>query len=250
MKLAALAVQSSHLEGAMIKKILFTCLIVFLFSSFANATMITWTANPTAEKIYQYTLYYYNRADPTNVVAINTTTPGVSVNGSLIQNQAYVFYATAWNRNSLGTPVESPNSIPLSYTIPIPVEDAEPDRPTGISLKLLGVPPKPFIISSPCDQVEVFKIYVNTKPVKEYSPMTDDSLAVDVKQLVTTGVFKMKISAENSIGTSDPIEFTLTISEQRRKIRYEINIIPKFSRLDPTYLSAFDLDHLVLEIPK
>jgi len=234
----------------MIKKILFTCLILLLFSTSVNATMITWTANPTAEKIYQYTLYYYNKFDPTNVTAINTTTPGVSVNGSLMQSQTYIFYATAWNRNLSGAPVESQNSTPLSYTIPLPVEDAEPDRPTGISLKLLGVPPKPFIISSPCEQVEVFKIYVNTKPVKEYSPMTDDSLAVDIKQLLGTGVFKMKISAGNSIGDSDPIEFILTISEQRRKTVYTISTISKLARMDPTYLDSFDLEKLLLEIPK
>lgn len=215
-----------------------------------NALLVEWTPNPLPEKIYQYTVYYYKQSDPTNVTKINTIATGVSIGDTLEESQTYVFYATAWNRNLSGDPVESPKSVPINYTIPPPHEDTEPDRPSGIGLTLLGVPAKPFLVTGPCDQVEVFKVYVNAKEAKTYSPMMDDSLAVNIKSLVSFGKFKIKLIAENSIGDSDSIEFWLTVEDHKKKIVYTITTIPKIAIVDPTYLSAFKLDKLVLEVPK
>ena len=187
-------------------------------STSANALLIEWTLNPLPEKIYQYTLYYYKQSDPTNITKINTTTNGVSIGGALEESQTYVFYATSWNHNLSGNPTESPKSVPINYIIPLPQEDTEPDRPSGIGLALLGVPAEPFLVTGPCNQVEVFKVYVGTQDAKVYSPMIDDSLAVDIKSLVGFGKFNIKLIAENSIGDSDTIEFWLTVQNIRKKI--------------------------------
>ena len=118
------------------KRFLFTVLFILVFSSFANAITAEWKSNPVNENIYQYTLYYFKNSEQANIVKVNTPTTSVSI-GGLEVSQTYVFYVTAWNKNNSGVPVESPQSDKVSYTIPLPpVDDREPDRPSGISLKL------------------------------------------------------------------------------------------------------------------
>jgi hypothetical protein len=110
---------------------------------------------------------------------------------------------------------------------------------------------QPFIVAGPCARVETFKVYVDNKPVEEYMPETNDSLVVDIKGLgLKEGFHKIKIVADNPIGESDPIEFWLTINENRKRTIYKIVTMDKIARIDPTYLSAFNLNELVIEIKK
>lgn len=239
------------LGGTTIKKLLLIlCVWLIVSLAPANAFLVEWTPNPLPEKIYQYTLYYYKQSDPTNITKINTTTNSVLIENMLEPSQTYVFYITSWNHELSGSPVESPKSVPINYVIPLPQEDTKPDRPSGISLTLVGVPTKPFLVTSPCNQVKVFNVYVNKKNPRIYSPMIDGSLAVNITGLVGFGDFTIKLIAKNSKGYSDSIEFWLKVENYRKKTVYKIIPIPRIAKVDPTYLGAFKLDKLILEIPK
>jgi len=226
--------------------------LLVLFSNFANATMVEWLANPSNENTFQYTLYFHKASEPGNVTKVNTPVNGISLNGSLEKLQTYVFYATSWNRNLSGVAIESPKSVPVNYTVPGVVEEqTEPARPGDIHLKLI-TPTQPAIVTGPCNKVDVFRVYSNNKLVKEYMPEVDDSLKVNITDLVKGhwGMLRIKIIAENDIGDSDPIEFYLLVSENRRKIVYRIDTIDKIERSDPTYITAFKTDELVVEVIK
>ena len=239
----------------MMKKSFVVSLVIslfILFSNFANATTVEWLANPSNENTFQYTLYFNKLSEPGNITKVNTPVNGISLNGSLEKFQTYVFYATSWNRNLSGDAVESPKSVPVNYTVPGVVEEqTEPSRPSGIHLKLI-TPTQPAIVTGPCSKVDVFRIYSNSKLIKEYMPEVDDSLKINIIDLIKGhwGLLKIKIIAENDIGDSYPIEFWLSVSENRRKIIYKIDTIDKIERADPTYLGAFKLDELVVEVTK